>query len=164
MVKVHIVEEKDQDAASPYASPSSSASASSASLDSLDDYDESFLDRLAALKDIVPPTTRHSIVSTVAKTASWLRRGGKLVGSVVWVVTTSALLVALPLALSLEDEAKIVAQEKEVIEQQQGAEQVSLFTALYSLTLLTCHQMLGPSPYNSAPNPNQPKPLVPPGF
>lgn len=163
MVKVHIVEEKDQDAASPYASPSSSASASSASLESLDDYDESFLDRLAALKDIVPPTTRHSIVSTVAKTASWLRRGGRLVGSVVWVVTTSALLVALPLALSLEDEAKIVAQEKEVIEQQQGAEQVSL-CRLYSLTLLTCHQMLGPSPYNSASNANQPKPLVPPGF
>lgn len=41
-----------------------------------------------------------------------------------WIVTTSALLVGLPLALSLEDEAKIVAQEQEMLAQQQGAQQV----------------------------------------
>ncbi|KAF8349318.1 mitochondrial import translocase, subunit Tom22 [Amanita rubescens] len=146
MVKVHIVDEKDQDS-SPYASPSSSASASSASIDSLDDFEESFFDRIAALKDIVPPTTRHSIVSTFTKSASWIKRSGKLAGNVIWIVTTSALLVALPLALSLEDEAKLVAQEKEVMEQQQGAQ-----------------QMLAPSSYPSATAPNQPKPLVPPGF
>ncbi|KAF8635994.1 hypothetical protein AX15_000156 [Amanita polypyramis BW_CC] len=148
MVKVQIVEEKDVDAHSPYASPSSSPTASTVSLDSIDsapDHDESFLDRLAALKDIVPPTTRHSISSRISKTASWIKRSGKLAGNVVWIVTTSALLVALPLALSLEDEAKIVAQEKEMIEQQQGAQ-----------------QMLAPSMY--PPGPNQPKPLVPPGF
>src|SRR6266576_329010 len=125
MVKVHIVDEKDQDS-SPYASPSSSASASSASIDSIDDLDESFFDRITALKDIVPPTTRHSIASNFTNTASWIKRSGKLVGNVVWILTTSALLVALPLALSLEDEAKLVAQEKEVMEQQQGAQQVCL--------------------------------------
>jgi hypothetical protein len=42
----------------------------------------------------------------------------------VWIVTTSALLVGLPLALSLEDESKIVAQEKEQYAQQYGAQQV----------------------------------------
>ena len=47
-----------------------------------------------------------------------------VVGNLVWIVTTSALLVGLPLALSLEDEAKIVAQEKEMLAQQQGAQQV----------------------------------------
>ena len=125
MVKVHIVDEKDQDS-SPYASPTSSASASSASIDSVDDFEESFFDRIAALKDIVPPTTRHSIASTFTKSTSWIKRGGKLAGNVIWIVTTSALLVALPLALILEDEAKIVAQEKEVMEQQQGAQQVCL--------------------------------------
>lgn len=41
-------------------------------------------------------------------------------GNVVWVVTTSALLVGLPLALSLEDEAKIMAQEREMEGQRDG--------------------------------------------
>ncbi|KIL67844.1 hypothetical protein M378DRAFT_185426 [Amanita muscaria Koide BX008] len=152
MVKVQIVEEKDVDANSPYASPSSSRNSSSVSLSSVDSAlsaDESFVDRLAALKDIIPPSTRHSIYSRISKTASFIKRGGKIAGNVVWVVTTSALLVALPLALSLEDEAKIVAQEKEMLEQQQGAQ-----------------QMLSPSIYPPPPgsNLNQPKGLVPPGF
>lgn len=128
MVKVQIVEEKDA-AASPYASPSSSRTSSSVSLSSVESelsVDETFFDRVAALVDIVPPTTRHKISSRISKTASFLKRGGKLAGNIVWIVTTSALLVALPLALSLEDEAKIVAQEKEMLEQQQGAQQVSM--------------------------------------
>ncbi|KAF9007665.1 Tom22-domain-containing protein [Hymenopellis radicata] len=95
------------------------------------------------LVDIVPPTTRHSIVSRVSKTASFVKKTSKIVGNIVWVVTTSALLVALPLALSLEDEAKIVAQEKEMEEQQQSAQ-----------------QMLSPM-YGQQ---SQPKQLVPPGF
>lgn len=37
-----------------------------------------------------------------------------------WILTTSALLVGLPLALSLEDEAKLVAQEREVEGQREG--------------------------------------------
>jgi import receptor subunit TOM22 len=125
MVKVEIVDEKE--ANSPYGSPSSSRSGSTDSLSSVASdasVEESFLDRVAALVDIVPPTTRHSISSKISKTASFIKKGGKVAGSIVWVVTTSALLVALPLALSLEDEAKIVAQEKEMLEQQQGAQQV----------------------------------------
>lgn len=131
MVKVEIVEEKDphfhNDSNSPYASPSSSRTSSSVSLDSVDsdapDH-ESLLDRISALVDIVPPSTRHSISSKIAASASFLKSGGKLAGNLVWIVTTSALLVGLPLALSLEDEAKVVAQEKEMLAQQQGAQQV----------------------------------------
>jgi import receptor subunit TOM22 len=131
MVKVQIVEEKDQQfsGSSPYASSSSSRTSSSASLSSVSSElsaDETFFDRLAALVDIVPPTTRHTISSRISKTASFLKRGGKLAGNVVWIITTSALLVGLPLALSLEDEAKIVSQEKEILAQQQGAQQVGV--------------------------------------
>ncbi|TFK73577.1 mitochondrial import translocase, subunit Tom22 [Pluteus cervinus] len=150
MVKVSIVEEKDA-ANSPYGSPSSSRTSSSVSLSSVDSdhsIDESFLDRVAALVDIVPPTTRHSISSRVSKTASLIKRSGKIVGNIVWIVTTSALLVALPLALSLEDEARIVAQEKEMIEQQQGAQQM----------------MYPTQPGAAAPGQQQAKGLVPPGF
>ncbi|KAG6831009.1 hypothetical protein H0H87_006582 [Tephrocybe sp. NHM501043] len=127
MVKVSIVEEKDV-ASSPYASDDESRHSSSESISSVESdlsVDETFYDRFSALKDIIPPTTRHSIASRISKTASFLKRGGKIAGNVVWVITTSALLVALPLALSLEDEAKIVAQEKEMLEQQQGAQQVT---------------------------------------
>ncbi|KAF8895415.1 mitochondrial import receptor subunit Tom22-domain-containing protein [Infundibulicybe gibba] len=136
MVKVEIVEDKDA-GASPYASSDSSRTSSSVSLSSVESdisVDETFFDRVAALVDIVPPTTRHSISSRISKTTSFIKRGGKIAGNIVWIVTTSALLVALPLALSLEDEAKIVAQEKEMLEQQQGAQ-----------------QMLAPSMYPSPP-------------
>jgi len=152
MVKVEIVEEKDA-GESPYASDSSSRTSSSASLSSVSSElstDETLFDRIAALVDIVPPTTRHSISSRLSKTASVLKRSGKILGNVVWVVTTSALLVGLPLALSLEDEAKIVAQEKEMLAQQQGAQQMlSGSAATYP---------------GSSQNQSQQKALVPPGF
>lgn len=155
MVKVEIVEERDQDATnSPYLSPSSSRTSSSVSLSSVGsepDGEETFYERLSALVDIVPPTTRHKISSSVSKTAGFFKSGGKLVGNLVWIVTTSALLVGLPLALSLEDEAKIVAQEKEMLAQQQGAQQM-MAPSMY------------PAPPGSQPNQNQPKGIVPPGF
>ncbi|KAG6841961.1 hypothetical protein C0991_004449 [Blastosporella zonata] len=150
MVKVEIVEEKDV-SGSPYATDDESRISSSESLSSVDSdvsVDETFFDRLVALVDIVPPTTRHSISSRISRTASFFKRGGKIAGNIVWVVTTSALLVALPLALSLEDEAKIVAQEKEMMEQQQGAQ-----------------QMLAPSGFPTPGSSDQAqKGLVPPGF
>lgn len=138
MVKVEIVEEKDQQDAgsSPYGSPSSSRTSSSASLSSVSSelsHDETFYDRITALVDIVPPTTRHSISSRFSRATSFIKRGGKLAGNIVWIVTTSALLVGLPLALSLEDEAKIVAQEQEMLAQQQGAQQVGCYTAVKQL-------------------------------
>lgn len=148
MVKVEIVEEKDQESNSPYASTSSSRTSSSVSLSSVGselDAEESLYERLAALVDIVPPTTRHKINARFSKATGFLKTSGRVVGNIVWIVTTSALLVGLPLALSLEDEAKIVAQEKEMLAQQQGAQHMA--------------SMYVP------PNPNQQqKGVVPPGF
>ncbi|KAJ4482246.1 mitochondrial outer membrane translocase complex, subunit Tom22 [Lentinula aciculospora] len=146
MVKVEIVDEKESN--SPYASGSSAASSSVESLSSVDSEiasDETLFDRLVALVDIVPPTTRRKITSRIASTGSFLKTSGKIVGNIVWIVTTSALLVGLPLAVSLEDEAKVVAQEKEAQEQQAGQQMLS--SGMY------------PNPTSSSP-----KPLVPPGF
>ncbi|EED82394.1 predicted protein [Postia placenta Mad-698-R] len=150
MVKVEIVEEKDQqESTSPYASAASSRTSSSVSLSSVGsdvDAEESFYQRIAALVDIVPPTTRHKIAARVSRTAGFFRTSGRVVGNLVWIVTTSALLVGLPLALSLEDEAKIVAQEKEMLAQQQGAQHMA--------------SMYAPP----SPNQSQQKGIVPPGF
>jgi len=158
MVKVEIVEERDPQA-SPYISPASSRTSSSISLSSVESdspVDESLLDRLAALKDIVPPTTRHSLASKVSKTASFVKRTTKFAGNVIWVVTTSALLIGLPLALILEDEAKVVAQENEMLAQQQGAQQVRTFLLHSFLLSPDLFQMVsGSSLY--PPSPNAPK-------
>jgi len=179
MVKVEIVDEKDpQDTgSSPYGSPSSSRTSSSASLSSVSSelsQDETLYDRIAALVDIVPPSTRYSISTRLSAATSFIKRGTKLAGNIVWVVTTSALLIGLPLALTLEDEAKIVAQEQEMMAQQQGAQQVGFYilAKILSTPILLCLlfflQMLGgqASLYPSPPGQNSqgPKGLVPPGF
>jgi import receptor subunit TOM22 len=178
MVKVEIVQDQDATTGqSPYGSPASSRTSSSASLSSVEsDFptEETLYERVTALKDIVPPSTRHAISSKLSTTSSFFKRSGKVLGNVVWIVTTSALLVGLPLALSLEDEAKIVAQEKEMLAQQQGAQQVrSRKSMLFppsrsSNCLLLFLQMLsgGSSMYPMpGSNPNQqPKAIVPPGF
>ena len=129
MVKVEIVDEQDPQANnnSPYGSHPSSPTGSSVSLSSVGsdiNGEESFYERLSALVDIVPPTTRHAISTKISSTASFVKSSGRLVGNIVWIITTSALLVGLPLAISLEDEAKVVAQEQEMLAQQQGAQQV----------------------------------------
>ncbi|GBE83197.1 mitochondrial outer membrane translocase complex, subunit Tom22 [Sparassis latifolia] len=151
MVKVEIVEERDaQESNSPYASSSSSRTSSSVSLSSVGsevDGEESFYERIVALADIVPPTTRHKISTRLSKVTGGLKTTTKVVGNLIWVVTTSALLVGLPLALVLEDEAKIIAQEKEMLAQQQGAQ-----------------QMMAPSMYPPPGQGQAPKGVVPPGF
>lgn len=84
--------------------------------------EETIWERISALRDIIPPSTRRSIASTFNTTTSYAFTGSLLAGKLVWVVTTSALLVGLPFALAVEDESRIVAQEKEMMAQQQGAQ------------------------------------------
>ncbi|KAB5596541.1 hypothetical protein CTheo_178 [Ceratobasidium theobromae] len=157
MVKVEEIREKEYRSGSPYASSeyssssdsvSSSSSLSTASLPE----QETLGERLAALVDIIPPTTRQSIRNKLWNAAATAKRVGKFGGNIIWVITTSALLVGLPLALALEDEAKIVQQEKEMLAQQQGAQ-----------------GMLTPYGQQQPGQPGQPgqsssSGLVPPGF
>ncbi|GHJ87080.1 hypothetical protein NliqN6_3482 [Naganishia liquefaciens] len=107
--------------------------------DDFNPAEETMAQRIAALKDIVAPSTRTRLASQWNRTAEWVKVGGKWAGNAVWVVTTSALLVGLPLALAMEDEARIVQQEKELQMQQSGQQ-----------------SMLGA--------PAQPQGVVPPGF
>ncbi|CAD6910026.1 unnamed protein product [Tilletia controversa] len=84
-----------------------------------DDFDddlskETLFDRIAALKDIIPPQTRRSIANTVSTVSDVAWFGGRIIGVLGWVVTTSALVVALPLMLAVEDESRIMQQEREM--------------------------------------------------
>lgn len=80
-----------------------------------DPSQETIRERLAALKDMVPPSTRQAVADSVATTFDWAKWTGSKIGSAAWIVTTSALVVGLPLMLSIEGEAAIVAQEKEYL-------------------------------------------------
>ena len=77
MVQVEIVDEKDV----PYASDESSAADSDDDLESVtsddDERDETLLDRIAALKDIVPPSTRLAVANNVSKAGSFVKGTGK---------------------------------------------------------------------------------------
>lgn len=84
-------------------------------------HEETFLQRLYALRDVVPPSTRQSISNAIDTASNYAFAGGSLVGKIAWVVTTSALLVGLPFALAVEDEARYAQQEREFQAQQSGA-------------------------------------------
>jgi import receptor subunit TOM22 len=91
--------------------------------DDFDDEDESILDRITALKDIVPLKHRTRISNSVSTLTSWGKTGATFVGKSAWVITTSMFLLVLPLALEIEKEQALVAYENEAM-QQQGAQQV----------------------------------------
>jgi hypothetical protein len=76
--------------------------------------EESIFERLAALIDIVPPTTRARISNVVDSTISVGFGIGSLVGNGLWVVVTGALLVVLPISMELEKEAMLIQQEFDV--------------------------------------------------
>ncbi|KDN36046.1 mitochondrial import translocase, subunit Tom22, partial [Tilletiaria anomala UBC 951] len=84
-------------------------------------HEETLLERIYALRDIVPPSTRNSISSTVSTATNYAFAGGSIFGRLAWVITTSALLVGLPFALAVEDEARLTQQEREFQAQQSGA-------------------------------------------
>ncbi|EIE86220.1 hypothetical protein G6F57_001254 [Rhizopus arrhizus] len=88
-----------------------------------DDEDESLLDRITALKDIIPLKHRNRISSSVSTLTSWSKTGATFVGKSAWVITTSMFLLVLPLALEIEKEQALVAYEKEAM-QQQGTQQM----------------------------------------
>jgi len=74
--------------------------------------DESLYERLLALQDMIPASTRRSISSKVSTTTSWLTSGLVFGGKTLWVVSTSALLLGVPWALAYSEEQMIVEQER----------------------------------------------------
>jgi import receptor subunit TOM22 len=106
------------------------SNASETSSEGEDDFDpsaETVYDRIVALKDMVSPRTRSSLASSINTTKSWASWGWFGAGTVAWWISTSALLVGLPLALAIEDETRIVQQEREMQMQSQGQQQVGQY-------------------------------------
>ncbi|KAI8321214.1 hypothetical protein GQ54DRAFT_298112 [Martensiomyces pterosporus] len=75
--------------------------------------EESFLERIVALKDIIPSHHRQAISSTASSVYNWGNFGVRLAGKLGWVFTTSALLVVFPLALETDRDKMMQQWESE---------------------------------------------------
>ncbi|KAF9437589.1 mitochondrial import receptor protein [Entomortierella beljakovae] len=108
-----------------------------------DDVDniESIMDRFWALQDVIPPKTRKSIGEKFSSIYGWGKYSANFLGNSAWVLTTSALLLVLPLMIELEHEQGLIEYEKL---QQQSSQMLS-------------------QPTNGQQK-KQPAGIVPPGF
>lgn len=90
-----------------------------------DDFDElkaeSLWERLAALVDMVPPTTRASLAGLLSRARRSLADCGRQGGQAAWILVTGAIIVAVPVALEVEREHFVIQQEAAHQTQQQQA-------------------------------------------
>ena len=82
--------------------------------------DETLYERIVALQDIIPASTRRSISSKVNTTSSWIKSSLLFGGKTLWVVSTSALLLGVPWALAYSEEQMIVEQERAELQAQRA--------------------------------------------
>lgn len=90
-----------------------------------DDFDlehETIYDRIVALKDVVPPNQRTQIVSAVESAKSVASTVFSKGGSLLWGVTSSILLLGVPLSLAILAETQLQEMEKEMSLQQSAQE------------------------------------------
>lgn len=88
-----------------------------------DDFDENetFFERVMALKEIIPPKQRQAIVDTYNSTSSLVKTVFAKGGNLTWALTTSALLLGVPLSLSILSEQQLIEMEK-TFDLQKGAD------------------------------------------
>lgn len=87
-----------------------------------DPTEESLAERLFALRDIVPPTTRGWIWDKVESTTSMMKSTLFFAGRATWAISVSALLVGVPFALAYGEDQNMMAMEQEERMRQLGGE------------------------------------------
>lgn len=75
--------------------------------------DETILERISALRDIVPPQTRAKLANITSTVASATSKGIIFGGKGLWIITTSMLLLGLPYALAFGDEQMVQEEERQ---------------------------------------------------
>ncbi|ELR07556.1 mitochondrial import receptor protein [Pseudogymnoascus destructans] len=84
--------------------------------------DESLSERLLALRDIIPPTTRTAISSIFNTTSGYVASTLGFGGKALFVLSTSALLLGVPWALAFAEEQQIADMENEMRAREAGSE------------------------------------------
>ncbi|KAL4934713.1 mitochondrial import receptor subunit TOM22 [Aspergillus undulatus] len=80
------------------------------------DYDvdsESLYERLSALKDIIPPSTRKQVTNTASYVSSLAKSTISFSGNALWILSTSAFLLGVPWALAYAEEEQYIQLERE---------------------------------------------------
>jgi import receptor subunit TOM22 len=86
--------------------------------------EESLYERILALQDMIPASTRRSFTSKTNTLTSWFTSGLAMGGKTLWVVSTSALLLGVPWALAYSEEQMIVEQERAELQAQRAQNEV----------------------------------------
>ncbi|KAK3938359.1 mitochondrial import receptor subunit tom22 [Diplogelasinospora grovesii] len=87
-----------------------------------DPLDETLAERLYALRDIIPPTTRGWVWGKVTTTTSAVKTLASFCGRAAWAISVSALLVGVPFALAYAEDQNILAMEQEQRMREMGGE------------------------------------------
>ncbi|KAI3406557.1 TOM22 [Candida oxycetoniae] len=83
------------------------------------DYDfdfenETIYDRVVALKDIIPPHYRDQICDLSNTVSTYVSCGVNSGGKLIWALTSSSLLLGVPLALAILSETQLQEMEKDM--------------------------------------------------
>ncbi|QOU22643.1 hypothetical protein BRETT_002825 [Brettanomyces bruxellensis] len=118
------IEANDADAAALTKADESDSESDSDDDDFDDDFDpdETLAERISALKDIFPPQLRSSVVSGANALQSGCKGLAHKFGVSLWYLTTTALLLGAPLALSILHETQLSELEKEMNMQQSSSD------------------------------------------
>jgi import receptor subunit TOM22 len=111
---------EDEDSDAEYSDVSSEGDANEDD-DSL--QNETILDRIVALKDIVPARQRNAITRLFSKSYSYGSMATHIGGKAVYILITSVLMVGIPYALAVDEERMISEQERQM-QLQQGMSEV----------------------------------------
>ncbi|KAJ6091386.1 hypothetical protein N7467_003355 [Penicillium canescens] len=74
---------------------------------------ESLYERVAALKDMIPPSARRTITNSVSSITSLTKSSLSFSGKALWVISTSAFLLGVPFALAYAEEEQYIQMERE---------------------------------------------------
>ncbi|CAG8092161.1 unnamed protein product [Penicillium olsonii] len=74
---------------------------------------ESLYERIAALKDIVPPSTRRTVSDSITSVTNLTKATFSFSGKALWVISTSAFLLGVPFALAYAEEEQYIQMERE---------------------------------------------------
>ncbi|KAI2465936.1 Tom22-domain-containing protein [Annulohypoxylon bovei var. microspora] len=108
-----------------------------------DPLDETFTERLYALRDIIPPHTRTSISNTVTATTDAIASVLSFGGRTLWILGTSALILGVPWALAWSEEQQVIEMEKEMKMREMGGELLTAGGDGESLTAQQVNAALG---------------------
>ena len=84
--------------------------------------EESLADRIAALKDIIPPTTRRRLGDTYASISSYGKSGFWLAAKSAYAISVSALFISVPFVYLMVEDMQLGEQEKEIKMREMGNE------------------------------------------